>query len=176
MLVLTGISTSADNDVIIHGCLNNAGHLRVVSGPSECKRNETPTWWNKPGPQGPQGGPGPQGDVGPPEISGYEIVTTEWTVGFEGYETKEFFCQCPGSKYVLGGGARIWVEPEYIPVVEITGSYPTELGEWCVEVVEFEVDPWEMRGRIILEVTTPFVKLQIKLTFDVDVIRDEVKT
>jgi hypothetical protein len=52
-LAITGIQSFAQD--VIHVCINNAGHARFVSDPSECKINETPKSWYVTGPQGPQG-------------------------------------------------------------------------------------------------------------------------
>ena len=53
-LVAISIQCSAE-DTVIYGCIGKKGILRVVSDPSECKGSETAIYWNKVGPQGPQG-------------------------------------------------------------------------------------------------------------------------
>ena len=44
---------------VINGCVRKNGQLAIVTGPGQCKQNETPISWNATGPQGPQGPAGP---------------------------------------------------------------------------------------------------------------------
>jgi hypothetical protein len=46
---------------VINGCVKSNGDLSIVSGPGQCKSNETPISWNVTGPEGPQGPQGPAG-------------------------------------------------------------------------------------------------------------------
>jgi len=52
---------------VIYGCVKNSGDLIIVSGPGQCKANQTPISWNQAGPEGPQG---PQGPAGAPGAQG----------------------------------------------------------------------------------------------------------
>lgn len=61
LLVATSIQSFAEDD-IIYGCVGKAGKLRIVDDPSECRKSETPIYWNVVGPQGPEGPQGPQGE------------------------------------------------------------------------------------------------------------------
>ncbi|HEX9711618.1 MAG TPA: cyclic nucleotide-binding domain-containing protein [Actinomycetota bacterium] len=61
-------------DGTIYACYGNAGgSLRVVDGPSACKKDERLLSWNQqgePGPVGPQGEPGPAGPQGETGLAG----------------------------------------------------------------------------------------------------------
>ncbi len=64
-----------DTPTTIHACkLVPSGLLRIVSGPSDCRRHERHLSWNVKGPAGPQGpGQGAQGATalrGPPDCQG----------------------------------------------------------------------------------------------------------
>jgi type VI protein secretion system component Hcp len=56
------LSAQAD---VIHGCVNNAGALRVVIAGEACKANEVAIAWNVSGPAGATGPAGPAGPQGP---------------------------------------------------------------------------------------------------------------
>ncbi|MDA8296222.1 MAG: type VI secretion system tube protein Hcp [Actinomycetota bacterium] len=49
---------------VLTACKSLAGFLRLVSSPSDCRRNETAVQWNIQGPTGPQGPVGPKGTTG----------------------------------------------------------------------------------------------------------------
>jgi len=40
------ITTSSSIAQVIYGCVKNNGQLSIVSGPGQCKNNETPISWN----------------------------------------------------------------------------------------------------------------------------------
>jgi hypothetical protein len=94
-------------DTVIHGCMNPAGHLRIVVEGEGCRRQETPIAWNQAGPVGPAGPSGPAGPQGPPGpgLSGIEKVATESP--FDSDEPKTITADCPAGKIVLTGGARV---------------------------------------------------------------------
>ena len=78
LLALTMVlwSTHAGAQVI-NGCVAKVtGNLRIVSDPSQCRRNEAPISFNQVGPAGPagpqgeKGDKGDKGDPGPPGIGG----------------------------------------------------------------------------------------------------------
>ena len=54
-----------------HACVKNSGAMFLVTGPDDCKNNETYITWNQVGPAGPAGPagadgvPGPRGETGP---------------------------------------------------------------------------------------------------------------
>ena len=68
------VQSFTDSQGVYHGCVGNAGQLRVVTPDASCKANETAIDWNRTGPQGakgdtgaqgPTGATGPQGPAGP---------------------------------------------------------------------------------------------------------------
>jgi hypothetical protein len=76
-LPTAGNECAAANNVI-YGCVSKVGgtvlggNLRIVSGPTSCRTNETLISWNQAGPQGSQGVPGPQGPPGAGAIKVYD--------------------------------------------------------------------------------------------------------
>jgi hypothetical protein len=58
---------------VINGCVGKNGQLSVVTGPGQCKPNETPVSWGTIGPQGPAGPAGLQGIQG-----GYRVRVVAW--------------------------------------------------------------------------------------------------
>src|SRR5262245_59454897 len=53
---------------VIHACVKSggdAGNVRIVSDPSQCKKNEQALRWNTEGPAGPAGPAGAAGPAGP---------------------------------------------------------------------------------------------------------------
>lgn len=79
-LVTVGTVFAAD-ETMIHGCVSNKdGKLRVVGGPNDCTKGETPISWNQTGPAGPagvQGEQGAQGEQGPIGAKGEKGDTGE---------------------------------------------------------------------------------------------------
>lgn len=71
------------------------------------------------GPQGLQGAQGNTGQNGAPGISGYERITTEIPVSSTAAKT--LFATCPGTKKVIGGGAKIFAAAGQVILDE---SYP----------------------------------------------------
>ena len=71
VLVLAVAATWAwaqDCGTTYHACVKNSGAMFLVTGPDDCKNNETYITWSQvgpAGPAGPQGDPGPKGDPGP---------------------------------------------------------------------------------------------------------------
>lgn len=61
---------------LIYSCVKSNGMMRIVSGSSDCRSNETLLSWNQQGPPGPpgeqgeQGEPGTQGEQGEPGLPG----------------------------------------------------------------------------------------------------------
>ena len=102
---------------VIHTCVNGGGQLKIIGANDTCPGTQTSLDWNAIGPQGPTGSTGP--------VSGWEIVdvthaTTAATV-------KTTIAICPGSKKVVGGGARVQNSIGAIQGVLI-GSFPTGSG------------------------------------------------
>ena len=69
MAIAGGVAyaTIPDSGGVIHGCYNNAGHLRVIQSGQSCRKHEETLNWNqkgKPGPAGPAGNQGPAGPAG----------------------------------------------------------------------------------------------------------------
>src|SRR5437867_9262858 len=67
-LAASGASTAQT----INACVDDAGHVRLVSAAGNCKRGESPLDWNTIGPAGaagPQGVPGRDGTSAPPPDS-----------------------------------------------------------------------------------------------------------
>jgi hypothetical protein len=50
MVVAMATPCFAEN--LIYGCVKNSGDLVIVSGPGQCKANQTPISWNQAGPAG----------------------------------------------------------------------------------------------------------------------------
>lgn len=71
----------AQSDEVYHACVNNSsGRIFMVSGPEDCKTNETHVNWNQIGPEGPQGVQGPAGPQGPAGgVVGYYRVANTCT-------------------------------------------------------------------------------------------------
>lgn len=66
---LAGHADASAQGAPIHACVKAKGTMRIVSGPADCKANETPLSWNQQGPQGDMGylgEPGAEGPTGPP--------------------------------------------------------------------------------------------------------------
>jgi hypothetical protein len=65
-----GIAVSAyaavpDSGGVIHACYDTTnGNLRLVNGPADCRKGESPITWNQTGLQGLQGAAGTQGQAG----------------------------------------------------------------------------------------------------------------
>ena len=57
----------------IHACVKAAGTMRIVSGPADCRANETPLSWSQQGPPGEPGEPGQPGEPGAPGDSGAQL-------------------------------------------------------------------------------------------------------
>jgi hypothetical protein len=155
MVVVTGFSSYAEDNVI-HGCYQkNNGQLRIVSGSGECRPSEIPISWNQagpqgpPGPQGPIGPPGPQGEEGlpgpegpqgPPGPAGTENMVIEmsiqWVWTDESGYTETVSASCPEGMRIIGGGAdgpATWT---------LMASYPDmQANEW--EARWYNVGAWE---------------------------------
>jgi hypothetical protein len=100
----------------IVACVHNTnGNLRVVDGPDDCKRQETPLEWSRQGgstagpqgpegPQGPAGPEGPQGPQGPSGLSaaGQRCPAGEFVVGFA--DDGALICEPPGGDGDPGDG------------------------------------------------------------------------
>ena len=67
LLMVVAMATPCFAGNLIYGCVKNSGDLIIVSGPGQCKANQTPISWNQTGPEGPQG---PQGPAGAPGAQG----------------------------------------------------------------------------------------------------------
>lgn len=63
VLIIAGFPLLGDA-AVIYGCKEGTGLLKIVSGPGQCTRTQTPISWNVVGPQGPVGPPGPTGATG----------------------------------------------------------------------------------------------------------------
>jgi len=63
------ITASSSLAQVINGCVKN-GQLYILTGPGQCKQNETPISWSMTGPPGPAGPAGPQGLQGIQGIRG----------------------------------------------------------------------------------------------------------
>jgi hypothetical protein len=63
---LAGHADASAQGAPIHACVKAKGTMRIVSGPADCKANETPLSWNQQGPQGDMGDPGEPGEPGQP--------------------------------------------------------------------------------------------------------------
>jgi hypothetical protein len=77
------VQSFTDSQGVYHGCVGNAGQLRVVQPGDACKGNETAIDWSRTGPQGPKGDAGPQGpkgDTGPQGPAGPSFVGSPCTV------------------------------------------------------------------------------------------------
>ncbi len=134
MVVLAASATwaLAQTEGEIMACVARSnGTLRIVDDPDACGRNERLLRWSITGPQGLQGPEGPQGPAGPqgeqgiqgetgpagpqgpegprgtPGLSGYEIVSINWTVegGKVGAnQIQTLTLACPKDKMALSGG------------------------------------------------------------------------
>ncbi|HZO62054.1 MAG TPA: hypothetical protein VFB35_03655 [Gaiellaceae bacterium] len=78
-----------------------------------------------PGPAGPQGPAGPAGPQGSPGLSGVEIVQASSVDSSS--SPKQTSVSCPGSKKVIGGGARIYGANAEAALDE---SYPSNGSTW----------------------------------------------
>jgi hypothetical protein len=112
-----GIATvlSAGGGDPIHACANPAGQVRIVTGPGDCKSQETYLTWNVVGPQG------------PPGVSGYEIVEASWAL--DPGTANQWQVSCPSGKKVLGGGVSASVSSAVV-----FGSRPIGDTAWMGEV------------------------------------------
>ncbi len=117
-LVVHAQTTNGD---VIHGCVGQAGMLRVVSENEPCRSGEAPISWGS-------------------GLSGYEIVTSDFL--FPPNVTSMFgshSVDCPTGKRVLGGGAAALVGSSSNPSVGAAGtlsfghaSYPADEDTWTV--------------------------------------------
>jgi len=78
-----------------------------------------------PGPSGPQGATGPAGPQGSSGLSGVEIVHASTAANSS--SPKQTSVSCPGSKKVIGGGARIYDANAEAALDE---SYPSAGSTW----------------------------------------------
>jgi len=88
-----------DEEVVYHACVKNSGAMFMVSGPEDCKGNETYIWWNQIGPQGPVG---PQGPEGPSGLVNLNYVKTSQVIPPGGAAGAK--AQCDSGDEVISGG------------------------------------------------------------------------
>jgi hypothetical protein len=77
------------------------------------------------GPAGPQGAAGPAGPQGASGLSGVEIVSAE--TAHDSASSKGLDIACPGSKKLIGGGARLYGAAGLVALDE---SYPKDATTW----------------------------------------------
>lgn len=153
-----GIAYAAipDPDGTIHGCVNQAGVLRVIdpAAGDTCKGSETTLDFNQqgqvgpPGPAGPSGPPGPQGPTGPAGpagVSGYEVVQSDSPANT--FDEKAHAATCPAGKQAVGGGAFVKFDSGLSGTanhVVIHASVPFTVNQpndsWLVQAFEGEPD------------------------------------
>jgi hypothetical protein len=99
-----------------------------------------------PGPVGPQGPAGPAGPQGSPGLSGVEIVTAESPHSSANSKTLDI--GCPGSKKLIGGGARLYGAGGAVALDE---SYPKDATTWRATGDEVNLTPasWWVVGYAI---------------------------
>jgi len=77
LVVVTAMSTQAEDNVIFACYHKNNGKIRIVEGPNDCRSSEMFISWNlvgRAGPPGPEGPPGPPGPPGPKGDTGEQGI------------------------------------------------------------------------------------------------------
>jgi hypothetical protein len=99
-----------------------------------------------PGPVGPQGPAGPAGPQGSPGLAAVEIVTAESPHSSANSKTLDI--GCPGSKKLIGGGARLYNAGGDVALDE---SYPKDATTWRAtgDEVNATVTSWWVIGYAI---------------------------
>ena len=82
LLVAGGVAYATIGDgVVIQGCYDSGGNLKVVAAPP-CPKGYTALQWNEQGPSGPAGPTGAKGDKGdtyPLALAGHRVLTARAT-------------------------------------------------------------------------------------------------
>lgn len=108
---------------VINACVAASGNVRIVANASDCKPNETFTFWNQKGEKGDQGLQGLKGDPG---VSGRTEVTKTVMVPNRNIAPAPLAIDCPAGMNVLSGG--------YVSgVLHVFGSRPN-FNQWIVNV------------------------------------------
>jgi hypothetical protein len=88
-------------DGVIHGCYKTSnpaqGALLAIDSAASCPSGYTALNWNQTGPAGPQGPAGTNG------VSGYEVVSQNVSLPYNGGAVRTFHVDCPAGKVPLSG-------------------------------------------------------------------------
>jgi hypothetical protein len=140
-------------DGVIHGCYQKYnGTLRVAAADDPtCRSSEQQIAWSQTGPKGDKGDPGAKGDPGvkgdtgdagakgvpgPAGLSGYTIVSYDFTV--EGGAAWVFTRSCPAGTVATGGGAWLFSEVKDIHAPQIYQSAPINETTWEVKIDAYD--------------------------------------